>query len=145
MKIRPILAAALLLGSMAGAYAAVPASVQSSIAMHGIQAVSDTPDAVRVVLKSEQVSLARYKSVVALSMCDPYWRRRTDMVDFNPKRIEVVNTSQKQGYALANSFRATCEILGMPAPGKYLDKHTEVCVDGACRARKEGEHLASDE
>ncbi len=147
MKRPVLLATALFLSSLASAQTVIPASVERSIAMHGIQTVSAVgPEVLRVVLKAPEVSLTRFKSVVSLSMCAPHWRKMPDAKGFNPQRVEVVNASQTQGYALANPFQATCDILGMPAPGAYLDRHTWVCTEGTpCRARKQGERLASDQ
>lgn len=147
MKKLTIAAALLIVGMPAFAADAIPASLEKSLRAFDLQAISYQDKVLRVMLNRPVVHRdSEYKTIVSLGLCAPYWRKSADLAKFNPKRFEVMNARQAQGYALDGDIRKNCDAVGGQNGTKLLQDASWVCVAGMpCRPRRAGERTGGDD
>lgn len=103
----------------------------------------------RVVLPKQIVRSKHLFSGVYLAYCSPTWDSKKAWGGRDFKRVEVVNSANTQGFAIAAN-KADCVKAGRMKDAQeerdFLKELTWVCVAGnPCRPRNPGEVTASDE
>ena len=126
----------------ASVHAAVPASLERSLAGFERQELTYKDGVLRMVMNRSVVQWDVFSTVTTLGLCAPYWRKEKDLVKFSPRRFEVVNARQAQGFALAEDIAKGCAKVGKQGGAEYLKSKTWVCIAGMpCRERRAGEAL----
>lgn len=132
-----------------GSAAALPPMLKSSLSGFALTASSLDGGVLRLVVDRPVVNQELYRTVVRQGVCMPLWSdARKGWSDSKIDRLEVVNRTQVQGFALVDA-RPSCVALGKlssNAEDQFFAARTWVCLAGApCRKRRPDEHTSGDD